>query len=266
MPLTTNTEMADAVVPTQPQTKAQTKPNEAQPQPQPEATTQQPPEKGEEDDENDDEKPIPPLTSIAPTIFVPITTDLTAPFTPPPTRPDRLRAIIASQEAHSSQVRSNLCSLFEQESARVMQLSRTQEPLFLSERGLSAAEYDQALQQNQSNNKDSNSNSNSNSNNPHQQQPVRGWRATPADIDGMISNMSAQQPAGMRKAGSIVDVPTPDLATLPAGNTPRELATRECLTLLSKGMDELKGYDAHVRRKRVFYEHALKRELEREAE
>ena len=249
MPPTTNTETADAT-PIQPQTQtqAQTTANEVQTQP---PTSQQP--RPEEEEEEEPEKPIPPLTSIAPAIFVPITTDLTAPFTPPPTRADRLRAIIASQEAHSSQVRSNLCSLFEQESARIMQLSRTQEPLFLSERGLTAAEYDKALQQSQHNNS-------------KQQQLSRGWRATPADIDGMIANMSAQQAAGMRKAGSIVDVPTPDLATLPAGNTPRELATRECLTLLSKGMGELKGYDAHVGRKREFYEHALKRELEREAE
>lgn len=194
------------------------------------------------------EEPIPALTSIAPAIFVPITTDLTAPFTPPPTRPDRLRAILSNQETHAAQVRSNLCSLFERETARIMQVSREQEPLFLAERGLTARDYDRTLLQ------------------PPSQSPQRGWRASPADLDSMVANMAAQQPAGMRRAGSIVDVPTPDLATLPGGNTPRERATRECLTLLSKGTGELKGYEAHVGAKKEFYERALKRELEREAE
>ncbi len=129
-----------------------------------------------------------------------------------------------------------------------MQLSRAQEPLFLAERGITARDYDKTLLL------------------PPPQSPQRGWRASPADIDSMIENMAAPQPAGLRRSGSIVDVPTPDLATLPGGNTPREKATRECLRLLSKGMGELKGYEAHVGFKKEFYERALKRELEREAE
>lgn len=72
----------------------------------------------------DDSTPIPGLTSLAPSIFVPLEEDLTLPYVPPANKIDRLKQILVNLDSHSSRVRENLIFLFEREKARLTQEAR----------------------------------------------------------------------------------------------------------------------------------------------
>lgn len=73
-------------------------------------------------------KDIPLLTSIGPSIFVPITSDLLAPIDPPATRVARLHAIIAEIDTHAALVRANMLALLARERTRIVADAQVQPP------------------------------------------------------------------------------------------------------------------------------------------
>lgn len=184
-----------------------------------------------------DEAPLPPLTTIAPAIFVPITTDFLEPFTPPRTRIDRLHAIIAQVDAHSAGVRENLLSLFRQECVRLQREGRSQEAKLLAEKAL-----------------------------PPPARPGAGSGVlAPDELAEMLSRMHT--PAGPNDTFDIpdADIPVPNFKGMLVG-TPREWSYRELMTVVTRAIGELKDFEDFVARTRSVYEIALQRELEREAE
>ncbi|KAH6891147.1 hypothetical protein B0T10DRAFT_458548 [Thelonectria olida] len=70
---------------------------------------------------------IPFITHIAPTMFVPLTEDPSAPFTPSPSRTAELREILARLDAHTAAVRTNLFNLLARDAARIRQDARRQD-------------------------------------------------------------------------------------------------------------------------------------------
>jgi hypothetical protein len=171
--------------------------------------------------------PIPQLQSVAPSIFVPITTDLLAPFEPPRSRVERLRAILANLDEHHTAVGANLDALFDYERARIIHESRDTS-----------------------------------------QQQKLGEGEGPASItneeaDRMIASMEAQPDPNMPAALAAF----PEAVELDQQRelTPSEVAAKEISRLLIRFSMDIKGFNAHVRKTRAFYEQALERELQIEA-
>lgn len=162
-------------------------------------------------------------------LFVPIKSDLAAPYTPPATRVARLREILALLDSHSPAVRSNLLKLFVRDSARIAQNGRRQEAL-------------------------------------HPpgtiQDPPPGLERK--DLDEMINNMEA--PHNPAQDYNITLIPEPDFVTGIIARSPREWAANELFRAAQAGADKLENYDRFIQESREFYQQALKKELEREAE
>ncbi|KAH8706639.1 hypothetical protein BGZ61DRAFT_450246 [Ilyonectria robusta] len=162
-------------------------------------------------------------------LFVPIESDLAAPYTPPATRIARLREILALLDSHSTAVRSNLLKLFVRDSARIAQNGRRQEAL-----------------------------------------PPAGTIQDPPpglerkDLDEMINNMTA--PHNPAQDYNITLIPEPDFVTGIIARSPREWAANELFRAAQAGADKLESYDKFIEESREFYQQALKKELEREAE
>ncbi|KAF7544804.1 hypothetical protein G7Z17_g9671 [Cylindrodendrum hubeiense] len=173
--------------------------------------------------------PIIPDLSITGGIFVPIKSDLAAPFTPPTTRIARLREVLALLDSHSAAVQSNLLDLFTRECARITQVGRRQE----------AALAQDALQDI-----------------PH------GLELN--DLDEMIVNMT--EPHNPALDYNMTAITEPEFPPVIAARSPREWTANELLRGINKAAGDLEGYENHVKRVRESYEQALKVELEREAE
>lgn len=162
-------------------------------------------------------------------LFVPIESDLAAPFTPPATRIARLREILALLDSHSTAVRSNLLKLFVRDSARIAQNGRRQEALAAP---------------------------------GTIQDPPPGLERR--DLDEMINNMTA--PHNPAQEYNITLIPEPDFVTGIIARSPREWAANELFRAAQAAADRLESYDVFVEENREFYQQALKKELEREAE
>lgn len=212
------------------------------------------------------ESPIPRLRSLAPAFFVPVAKIL--PCTDEALqqslslaatdRAEHMRQALSRSDRHAAAVRGNLLALFRRENARLLQSMRAEEQVFQRDMGDDREDYEQHLAQR------------------------HGWSASPADLDRMIASMAAPAPpapppldpraqvaqilqgkgaaapAG-RRDDVIGDVPEPSFMHRAAAS-PRELAAREGLMLVSKATTELRGYEAHIAAKRDMRRRALDRE------
>lgn len=177
--------------------------------------------------EEDDEAPIPLLTAVAASIFVPNTLDYSAPV--PPRRIDRLPIAIAQLDHHASGARANMVALLEREHTRITRAAR------LEERTLAAAGL--------------------------KEDPTRASIiASSNDIDAMIANMEAPiRPATGSCITNVPDIPFP----VNVGATSREWAANEVMRLTKAALTDLRNFDKHVNERRETYELALKREQDR---
>ncbi|KAJ4158494.1 uncharacterized protein LMH87_009017 [Akanthomyces muscarius] len=211
------------------------------------------------------EQPIPRLRSIAPAFFVPVSKILPSSeealqrslSLATTDRAEHMRQALSRSDKHAAAVRGNLLALFRRENARLLQSMRADEQAFQRDIHDEREDYEQHLAQR------------------------KGWSASPADLDRMIASMAAPAPPApppldphaqvaqilQGKGGAfaskrddvIGDVPEPSFAHRAAAS-PRELAAREGLMLVSKATTELRGYDAHIAAKRDMRRRALDRE------
>ncbi|PNY26647.1 Uncharacterized protein TCAP_03430 [Tolypocladium capitatum] len=190
----------------------------------------------------DDQEPIPPLQSLAPSIFVPVTDDLAArPFVPPANRIARLNAILAALDTHAVGVRSNMLALVRRECVRIL-------------RELAAAEAASTTASN-------NANSNEQQQQHHPPQKHRADGGGDGDLAAMLANMQAPHDPGKDHA----DISLPDFSRVQPASV-REKATRDLMASVSRALCELRGFDAHIAGNRGFYEQALKHEIQSEAQ
>ncbi|KID75858.1 uncharacterized protein G6M90_00g049290 [Metarhizium brunneum] len=170
---------------------------------------------------------IPPLTTLLPAIFVPVTGAFFTHTPPPATRAAQIRESMAALDAHSAHVRANILALTEQECRRVSRDAEIQE----------AAQAGAPLP------------------------PPRSRVVSAADKAAMVANMQAPWEPGADR-----ELPrTPDFSGwLVSG--PREWGEREVLRTVARTMADLKGFGEHVGRVRARYEEALEREERRERE
>lgn len=204
------------------------------PQPPPSSETQQ--EEQEEAKEAKEDE-IPPLTSVAPAIFVPIPENFFSDFTVPTTKIGQLEATLATIDAHAAQVRSNIIALADRECTRLVRQAEVEE-----------AQYRASLASDKT---------------PDSSCEKHPLAFPPADRAVMIANMSApaprddQNPHGVR--GQADQIPLPNFSEMKASN-PREWLDRELMATVSQTLTEVKGFDAHVKRTKLAYEQALERE------
>ncbi|EFY86718.1 hypothetical protein J3459_011566 [Metarhizium acridum] len=169
---------------------------------------------------------IPPLTTLLPAIFVPVTGAFFT-HTPPATRAAQIRESMAALETHSAHVRANILALTEQECRRISRDAEIQE----ARAGVGA------------------------------QPPPRRRLASAADKAAMVANMQAAwEPSADRELPR-----TPDFSGWLV-SSPREWGEREVLRTVARTMADLKGFGEHVARVRGRYEEALQREERRERE
>ena len=188
--------------------------------------------------------PLPQLQSVAPSIFVPVTRNLLAPFDPPRSRVERLRAILAHLDEHHAAVGANLHALFDYEHARLAHEA-------------SVAERDFRQQQQQQQQEEATA--------EQPQCPAARVRLSTDEVDRMIANMEA--PAAQSFGGGAPLLGFPEVMELDQQRelTPREAAAKKLAKLLTQFSIEINGFKTHVRKTRAFYEQALERELENEA-
>ncbi|KAJ6783717.1 hypothetical protein PWT90_05467 [Aphanocladium album] len=209
------------------------------------------------------EPPIPPLRTLASAIFVPVAKlfpdddvfEQSAALAETD-RAEHMRQALIRSDKHAAAVRGNLLALFRRENARIMQAMCAEE---LAQRDVVVSDRE-----------------------AHERQLARqsGWTATDADMERMLASMAAPAPAPPPKLNqreqvaqilsgrprraevppdAIGDVPEPSF-THRAAASPRELAAREGLMLISKATTELRGYDHHIAAKRDMRRKALDRE------
>lgn len=70
---------------------------------------------GQEEDED-----IPPITSVVPSIFIPLRESMADPYEPPHSRVEKLRSLLASVDLHEAEVKQNLLYMFEREKRRII--------------------------------------------------------------------------------------------------------------------------------------------------
>ncbi|XWW98654.1 hypothetical protein V2A60_006655 [Cordyceps javanica] len=221
------------------------------------------------------EAPIPRLRSLVPAIFVPVSKILPSEESmrrsaalAETDRAEHMRQALARCDRHAAAVRANILTLFRRESARLMRQAVRDEERAAAVQGVAVRESLHHHHQ--------------------QRRAAGGWSASSADLECMLANMAAPAPAppplrtsvaqilqggsGKRNAGDAIgDVPEPSF-THRAAATPRQLAAREALVLVSKATTELRGYNAHIaarrdmRRRALDKERAQRRTVAREVE
>ncbi|TQV97604.1 endozepine-like protein [Cordyceps javanica] len=226
------------------------------------------------------EAPIPRLRSLVPAIFVPVSKILPSEESmrrsaalAETDRAEHMRQALARCDRHAAAVRANILTLFRRESARLMRQAVRDEERAAAVQGVAVRE----------------SHHHHHHHHHQQRRDAGGWSASSADLECMLANMAAPAPApppprtsvaqilqgrssSRRGAGDAIgDVPEPSF-THRAAATPRQLAAREALVLVSKATTELRGYNAHIaarrdmRRRALDKERAQRRTVAREVE
>ncbi|KAH8888372.1 hypothetical protein GQ53DRAFT_749296 [Thozetella sp. PMI_491] len=150
---------------------------------------------------------IPPLTSIAPCVFTPLTEDITKPSSQPLDRIEHLKRIIEAIDIQTAAVRDNLMWMLDRERQRIIQEAQ-------------AAEAAEGLPD------------------------VRPGLPTD-EADRIIASMLA--PANPRVEYNLPQLSNPIISQLPpAGSnaTVRERALHDIMILAEKAVDQLAGYDS----------------------
>ncbi|KAL2265547.1 hypothetical protein VTJ83DRAFT_6647 [Remersonia thermophila] len=177
---------------------------------------------------------IPPLTNIAPGIFVPLQdVDLTH-FEPPRDRIERLKSILSSIDYHREGVRENLLYMFEREKRRLVQQAAEAEQQLLGSTAL----------------------------------PPQGRRPglSPSEVDELIANMEAPaQPGVDYNVHNIVlsELTVPPPAAGPPPASIRDAAVRDLLVMVERAVADLHGVENFLLKKREEYLALLDREIQR---
>ena len=182
--------------------------------------------------------PLPQLQSVAPSIFVPVTRNLLAPFDPPRSRVERLRATLAHLDEHHAAVSANLHALFEYERARLASVAET--------------DFRQQQQQQQEATVE------------QPQRPAAVVRLSTEEADRMIANMEAPAVQSFT-AAPLLGFPEVMELDQQRELAPREAAAKELAKLLTRFSIQISGFKIHAQKTRAFYEQALEGELEVEA-
>jgi hypothetical protein len=164
---------------------------------------------------------IPPLTNIAPSIFVPLQDDILTTELPR-NRVELLQAILRSIDYQREGVKENLLCMFEREKQRIMQ---------------EAAEKEQAA-------------------GPPKMRPG----LPPSEVDAFIANMEAlpepgvdynvkEWPANRR------------LDNIPLDISPRDRAVMELLKVVERGVEELGNFEKYMEGIRQHYVDTLTKEV-----
>lgn len=186
--------------------------------------------------------PIPPLASVAPAIFVPITDDLLAPFTQPPNRLALLQAKIEALDTHSAQVREIIVDLFSRERTRLLREGRRQDTLRAGGGGGGGGDEAADLMHGGG-----------------------GGAASEDDIARMIADMSTPFEPGLEAHVVTSEVMTPALFSGLVARSPREWTAIELMRLALQASVDMEGYEAHVRQIRSHLERLLRQEQEHRA-
>lgn len=196
-------------------------------QPTPPQQHQQPPER---------QNPYPPATSIAPTIFIPISGDeLTAPFTPPSNRIELLQSKIAVLNENSKRVRANILALMRRECTRIL-WDANNEARNLKEAGRG-----------------------------DEINGIGSEVVSEEELDHMIECMAARSHGQPKEQGRPVEVPNFQPLLAREGISFRETYSLLIGKTISQGLSDLDGYEQHVERIRTGYMNAWKREMEHSA-
>lgn len=164
---------------------------------------------------------IPPLTNIAPSIFVPLRDDILKTDLPQD-RVERLKRILETIDYQKQGVKANLMYMFEREKRRTIQ---------------QAAELEA------------------------QQGPSQfGPSLPPDEADEIIANMEAPARPDLNyniRDMPPLDVSRPIPPAMPL----RERTLMELLVMVERGLEELQGYEAHIVGIKQHYLERLEREL-----
>ena len=198
------------------------------------------PTRGSEPASTTEQIPIPPLTTIAPAIFIPFDTDdLLGPHVQPATNNlEHLQARLKALENNRRRVRANMLALYRREARRLLQ-------------DAAEAERQEA---------ESNGGQVSDNGGGPDAQTLEN------ELEEMVANMTAEVPAGGeggRQRGDNVPFSVqmpPNFTNVTPGST-RELWLREVMTTLGAGLQDLKGYEEHIAAIRKEYTDAINREM-----
>jgi hypothetical protein len=174
---------------------------------------------------------IPPLTSVAPSIFVPITTDLTDPFEKPTSEVDRLRKVLETIDLHSAAVKANILHMFDLEITRTRREAKEAEkatwdaPNTDTNVGLSKDEFERLARKVETHAE------------PHRSYQINGEIPTPIfdEVEGEAASLSL-----------------------------RERYARRVLYWVEMAIGQVEGYTSHVEDMKTEYQKALNDALQKE--
>jgi hypothetical protein len=164
----------------------------------------------------------PQLTSIAPSIFVPITHDLTAPFDKPASEAERLRRILQNVDTQSAAVKANILNIFDQE------IIRTRRDAKEAEKGIwnTSSTEDLGLSKEQ--------------------------------FESLARNVEARPEPG--QSYRVSDIPRPNFVETEQDRhlSLREWFVKRVMDWVEAAVVQVEGYSAHVEEVRADYEKALR--------
>lgn len=166
---------------------------------------------------------IPPLTTIVPSIFVPLEEDLTQPIDLPRDRVERLKWILDTIESQRTGVLENMLYLIERERDRIL---------------AEALENEVATGP-----------------------PDTRKGLPPDEVDWVISNMEAPHQPDLNY--NIQDLPPRTLGVQVPGLSNREQAVWQLLELVERAVSETRGYDKHMGDIRAYYLGMLEKEKQK---
>ncbi|KAL1841405.1 hypothetical protein VTJ49DRAFT_7082 [Mycothermus thermophilus] len=176
---------------------------------------------------------IPPLTNIAPGIFVPLRDVDLANFKPPRDRIERLKSILSIIDYHREGIRENLLYMFEREKRRLVQ---------------QAAETEQQLL------------------GPTPPPPKSRPGLSADEVDELIANMEAPAQPGVDynvRNIALSELTAPPLTAGPPPSSVRDATVRDLLVMVERAMGDLHGSENFLLKKREEYLALLDREIKR---
>ena len=169
---------------------------------------------------------IPPLTSIVPSIFIPLEDGLLDPFEPPKDRIERLQRILANIDTHERKVINNAMWMVEREKRRIMMEAKREED----------------------------------STHP----PEAQLEIDPDETDFLIQNMRTAPEPGVDY--NVVDIPLPRHDVVPPNISHRENTTRQLLLVIEEATRNIQGYRTHMKVAKDFYRERLQQEMARDVQ
>lgn len=169
---------------------------------------------------------IPTLTSIVPSIFIPLEDDLLDPFEPPKDRIERLQRILANIDMHERKVIDNVMWMVEREKRRIMMEAKREED----------------------------------STHP----PEAQLGIEPGETNLLIQNMRAAPEPSVDY--NVVEAQLPRHDVVPPNISHRENTTRQLLHVVEEANRNIQGYRSHMKVAKDFYRERLQQEIARDDE